>query len=75
MISRALEEFAAAERINVERLVVDRLRAVVPRPTSPEALLRTIQELPHPSVSAVDDLDAEISSGRSPVRHHGVFDT
>jgi hypothetical protein len=54
---RGLEEIAAAKRKSVEQLTVERLRDLLNEPASPQALLRTIKALPHPSRSAVDDLE------------------
>lgn len=73
-LARGLEGITAAQQKSVEQLAVERLRSLLDRPASPESLLRTIQALPHPSPSAVDDLDAAISAGRLPVRDHGAFD-
>jgi len=50
------------------------LRSLLEKPSSPETVLRTIRALPHPSLAAVDDLDATIAASRLPVRHQGVFD-
>jgi hypothetical protein len=71
---RGLEGLAAAQKKSVEQLAVERLRALLDEPASPQALLRTIRALPHPSPSAVDDLDAVIAESRLPVRDQGVFD-
>jgi HEAT repeat protein len=73
-LARDLEAIAAAQRMSVEQLAIERLRALFEHPTSPVALLRAIQALPHPSPSAVDDLEAAIAEGRLPVREQGVFD-
>ena len=73
-LAQALEGVAAAEQKSVEQLAVERLRLSLVRGTSPQALLRSIQSLPHPSSAAVDDLDAAIAAARLPVRENGVFD-
>jgi hypothetical protein len=69
-----LQGIAAAQKKSVEQLAVERLRSLLDRPTSPGAVLRTIQALPHPSRAAVDDQDAAIAAARLPVRAEGVFD-
>ena len=71
-LARGLEGIAAAQKKSVQQLAVDRLRSLLDKPTSPEAVLRTIQALPHPSPSAVDDLDAAIAASRLPVRDQGA---
>ena len=73
-LARSLERVAAAQQKSVEQLALERLRSLLDRPTSPQSVLRTIQALPHPSPSAVDDLDAAIAAARLPVRGHGPFD-
>jgi hypothetical protein len=57
---RGLEGIAAAQKKSVEQLAVERLRDLLDEPESPQALLRTIRALPHPSLSAIDDLEAAI---------------
>jgi hypothetical protein len=73
-LARGLEGIAAAQKKSVEQLAVERLRSLLERPTSPDAVLRTIRALPHPSCSAVDDLDAAIAASRLPVRDQDVLD-
>jgi len=73
-LARGLEEIAAAQQKSVEQVAVDSLRSLCDRATSPEVVLRTFRELPHPSTAAVDDLDAAIAAARLPVRDQGVFD-
>ena len=73
-LARSLERVAAAQQKSVEQLALERLRSLLDRPTSPQSVLRTIQALPHPSPSAVDDLDAAIAAARLPVRGNGPFD-
>jgi len=74
-LARCLEEIAAARHKSVQELAVERLQSLVDRATSPGALLRTIQALPHPSAAAVDDLAAAIAGSRLPVHDHSVFDS
>ena len=73
-LARGLEGIAAAQQKTVEELAVERLRSLLHKPTSPQSVLKTIRALPHPSPSAVDDLDAAIAEARQPVRDHGAFD-
>ena len=73
-LARGLEGLAAAQRKSVEQLALERLRSLLDAASSPEAVLRAVRELPHPSSSAVDDLDAAIAAGRLPVRDQGAFD-
>ena len=71
---RGLEGIAAAQKKSVEQLAVERLRDLLGESSSPQVLLRTIRGLPHPSQSAVDDLDAAMAESRLPVPDQGVFD-
>ena len=73
-LARSLERVAAAQQKSVEQLALERLRSLLDRPASPQSVLRIIQALPHPSPSAVDDLDAAIAAPRLPVRGNGPFD-
>ena len=73
-LARGLEGLAAAQRKSVEQLALERLRSLLDAASSPEAVLRAVRELPHPSSSAVDDLDAAIAAARLPVRDQGAFD-
>jgi hypothetical protein len=73
-LARGLQGIAAAQQKSVEQLAVERLRALVDEPASPQALLRTIRALPHPSHSAVNELEAVIAESRLPVRDQGAFD-
>jgi hypothetical protein len=70
---RRLEGIALAERKTVEQLALERLRSLVESANSPQALLRAIRALPHPSSSAIDDLEAAIASARLPVRDATPF--
>ncbi len=63
-----------AQKKTVEQVALERLRSLVDRASSPEAVLKAIRELPRPSSSAVDDLEKSISSSRLPVRDQGPFD-
>jgi predicted transcriptional regulator len=72
-LARGLEAIAAARKLTVEQLAIERLRTLFERPASPPMLLRAIQALPHPSASAVDDLDAAIAAGRR-VHDEGIFE-
>lgn len=73
-LARGLERIAVGQQQSVEQLAVERLRSLVDRSESPEALLQTIRALPHPSPSAVDELEATIAAARLPVRDYGAFD-
>jgi hypothetical protein len=72
-LARGLEGIAAAQKKSVQQLAVERLRTLLDRPTSPQSLLRTLQALPHPSHSAVDEMDAAIADARLPGRDRGAF--
>jgi hypothetical protein len=73
-LARGLAGIAASQQKSVEQLAVERLRSLLDRQVSPQSALRNIQALPHPSHSAVDDLDAAIANARMPVRDDGAFD-
>ena len=73
-LARSLERLAAAERKTVEQLALERLGSLIDTASSPEAVLRGVRELPHPSCPAVDDLEAAIAAGRLPVRDQSAFD-
>jgi hypothetical protein len=73
-LARNLLGIAAAQQRSVEQLALEGLRSLFDRASSPEAVLRTIRELPHPSAAAVDDLDAAIAAARLPVSDPGAFD-
>ena len=74
-LARGLEGIAAAQHKTLQELAVERLRSLVDRPSSPQALLQKLQSLPHPSQAAVDDLEAAIEVGRIAVLNHGEFDS
>jgi hypothetical protein len=73
-LARGLEGIASAQKKSVEQVALDRLRSLFDRASSPEAVLRAVRKLPHPSPSAVDDLDAAIAAARLPVSDQGAFD-
>jgi hypothetical protein len=64
----------AAQRKSVEHVALESLRSLLDKTTSPEAILRTVRQLPHPSAAAVDELDAAIAAARLPVRERVTFD-
>jgi hypothetical protein len=72
-VVRSLEGIAAAQRKSIQQLALERLSSlveVVPkaRAGSPTAVLRAMQEPPHPSSADVDELDAAMLVGRLPIR-------
>jgi hypothetical protein len=73
-LARGLEGIASAQKKSVEEVALERLHSLFDRATSPEAVLQAVRELPHPSSSAVDDLDAAIAAARLPVTDQGAFD-
>jgi hypothetical protein len=73
-LARGLEGIAAAQQKSVEQVALEGLRSLFDKASSPEAVLRAVRELPHPSAAAVDDLDAAIAAGRLPVRDQGASD-
>ena len=73
-LARDLEGIAAAHKKSVEQVAVERLRSLFERASSPATLLQAVRGLPHPSPSAVDDLDDAIASARLPVHDRGAFD-
>jgi hypothetical protein len=76
---RSLEGTAAAQRKSVQQLVLEQLSSLVgglaPPAGSPAAVLRVMQEPPHPSSADVDELDAAILAGRLAVRSRDLFST
>ena len=75
---RSLEGIAAEQRKTVQQLALEQLRSltgVIPetRPGSPAAVLRVMQEPPHPSSADVDELDAAIAASRLSVRTRDLF--
>ncbi len=73
-LARGLEGIAAAQQKSVEQVALESLRALFDQASSPEAVLRTVRALPHPSAAAVDDLEAAIAAARLPVHDQGTFD-
>ena len=73
-LARGLEGMAAAQQKSVEQVALDGLRSLFDKASSPEVVLRAVRQLSHPSVAAVDDLDAAIAGARLPVRDQGAFD-
>jgi len=73
-LARNLEGIAAAQKKSVEEVALERLRSLFDVSGSPQAVLRALRDLPHPSPSAVDDLEAAIAAGRLSVQDRGVFD-
>jgi hypothetical protein len=77
---RSLEGIAAAQRKSVQQLALEQLSSLIgvnpePRVGSPAAVLRVMQEPPHPSSADVDELDAAIAAGRLAVRARDLFST
>jgi hypothetical protein len=73
-LARGLEGIAAAQQKSVEQLALESLRSLFHRANSPQAVLRAVRELPHPSAAAIDDLEAAIAAARLPVSDLGAFD-
>jgi hypothetical protein len=75
---RSLAGIAAAQRKSVQQLALEQLSSLVevipePRAGSPAAVLRVMQEPPHPSSADVDELDAVVAAGRLPIRTRDLF--
>jgi hypothetical protein len=73
-LAHGLEGMALARNKSVEQVALERLRSLLDRASSPKAVLRAVRKLPHPSPSAVDDLDAAIAAARLHVSVEGAFD-
>jgi hypothetical protein len=73
-LARDLARIAALESKSLEQLALERLESLLETASSPQAILRTIRALRHPSPQAVDDLDAAIAAARLPVEERGAFD-
>jgi len=73
-LAYGLEGIASAQKKSVEQVALESLRSLFDRASSPHAVLRAVRKLPHPSPSAVDDLDAAIAVARLPVSVQGAFD-
>jgi len=74
----SLEGIAAAQRKSIQQLALERLSSLVeispaPRAGSPAAILRVMQEPPHPNLADVEELDAVIAAGRLPIRTRDLF--
>lgn len=77
-LARSLENMAAAQRISVQQLAIERLSALVygiPEPPvgTAAALLRALRQEPHVSASDVAELEAAIAAGRLPVQAKDFF--
>ena len=76
-LARSLEGIAAAQSKSVQQLALERLSSLVDVPErragSPAAVLRAMQEAPHPTAADVDELDALIAAGRLPIRARDLF--
>jgi hypothetical protein len=75
---RSLAGIAAAQQKSLQQLALERLSSLVDvaresRAGSPAAVLRVMQEPPHPSSTDVDELDAVIAAGRMPIRTRDLF--
>jgi len=73
-VARGLEALAVVQRKSVEQVAVESLRQAFIHASSPEALLRAVRGLPHPSAAAVDDMEAAIASARLPMSVPEPFD-
>jgi hypothetical protein len=76
-LARSLEGIAAAQSKSVQQLALERLSSLVDVPErragSPAAVLRAMQEPPHPTAEDVDELDALMAAGRLPIRTRNLF--
>jgi hypothetical protein len=73
-VTRGLESVASVQKKTVEDLAVEGLRLLFTNSDSPAALLRLFQNLPHPSLAAVDHMEGAIFSAQLPVGAKGTFD-
>ena len=73
-VALGLANIAAVQRKTVEQVAVENLRLLFGQVDSPEAILRAVRGLPHPSAAAVDDMDAAIRAAHLPVSDAGPFD-
>ena len=74
----SLQGIAAAQRKSLQQLALERLSSLVDinlaqRAGSPAAILRVMQEPPHPDLADVEELDAVIAAGRLPIRARDLF--
>lgn len=76
-LARDLEGIAAAKSKTVQQLALEQLSSLIPAPHlgSPKAVLRVMQEPPHPSAADVEELEAAILAGRLAVRARDLFST
>jgi hypothetical protein len=77
-LARSLEGIAAAQRKSIQQLALERLISLVEdiserRAGSPMAVLRAMQEAPHPKAADVEELDALIAAGRLPIQPRDLF--
>ncbi len=77
-LARSLEGIAEAQRKSIQQLALERLISLVEdiperRAGSPAAVLRAMQDAPHPTAADVEELDALIAAGRLPIRAGDLF--
>ena len=73
-LAHELEKLAALQQKSPRDLALERLRVPAQVASSPQHLLQSLRELPHPSAAAIDELDAAIAAGRTPLSQIGPFD-
>lgn len=73
-LARGLKGLAAAQHKTVEQVALEGLRSLFERASSPNAVLREVRGLRHPSAAAVDDLEVAIASGQIRVRDVDPFE-
>lgn len=74
-LARGLSGMAAARGQSVEQLALERLSSLLEAAQTPQAILRRLRELPHPSVESVNELEAAIERGELPLAEDSVFDS
>jgi hypothetical protein len=74
-LALSLEGIAAAQRMTVQQLALERLTSLVEEviPGSPAALLRALQSPPYPNLADVEELNAAIAASRVPIRARDLF--
>jgi hypothetical protein len=77
-LARRLEGLASTQHKSVQQLALEQLSSLVEvspehRADSPAAVLRAMQEPPHPSVADVDEMEGAIACGRLPIRTRDLF--
>ncbi len=72
-VARGLQGIAAVQQKSVEQIAVENLRSLLDTTGSPKVVLRAVQQLPHPSAAAIDDLEAAVRAARLPVRDRDLF--